>query len=129
MAAIRQAMRYCIVGLISTAINYIMFIAAIAAGLHYLLAATISSVVTVVAGYFLHRGFTFSAPGAANIREFASFLSVFAVQYVLAMAGYTLLIGYLGLGPSLAFVLNNIVVASVAFSMLRYRTFRGARRG
>lgn len=128
MAVIRQALRYGIVGLISAAINYVLFIAGIAAGLHYLVAATVSSTITLLAGYFLNRTFTFSAPGPANIREFASFLSVFAVQYVLAMAGYTLLIGYLGLGPSLAFVLNNIVVASVAFSMLRYRTFRGAHQ-
>lgn len=128
MAALGQAIRYCIVGLFSAALNYVMFISGIAAGLHYLVAATVSSAVTLVTGYFLHRTFTFSASGVANVKEFASFLGVFGVQYLLAMTGYMLLIGHLGLSPTLAFILNNIVVASVAFSIMRYRTFRAAHR-
>ena len=127
MAIVVQAFRYGIVGLISTAINYVLFIAFIATGLHYLAAATICSVVTVVAGYFMHRTFTFAVPGPANIGEFVSFLGVFGVQYFVAMSGYTILIGYLGLGPTLAFILNNAVVTSVAFGIMRYRTFRTAR--
>ncbi len=123
-----QVIRYVVVGLISTAINYGMFIATIAVGLHYLVAATISSVVTVIAGYFMHRTFTFLAPGPANVKEFASFMSVFAVQYALAMGGYMFLIGYLELGPSLAFVINSAVVTVVAFTLLRSVTFRRAYR-
>lgn len=126
MIIMGQAIRYCIVGLVSTAINYSLFIATIALGLHYLAAATISSLVTVTVGYFLHRTFTFSAPGPANLREIASFLTVFAVQYAVSMAGYTVLIGYLGVGPSAAFVLNSIVVTVVAFTLSRGVTFRGA---
>jgi putative flippase GtrA len=124
-AILRQGAQYVVVGLISTAINYLIFIGAIAAGLHYLLAATISSLVTLVVGYFLHRTFTFSVPGRANLKEFASFVGVFAVQYALAMGGYTLLIGYLGLGPSLAFLINAVFIAAVAFVLLRNVTFRG----
>lgn len=121
---IRQGTTYVVVGLVATAINYTMFITTLRGGLHYLLAATVSSVVTVLAGYFLHRKFTFSRATPANFREFMSFLGVFAVQYFLSLWFYVLLIGYLKLGPSLAFVINSAAVALVAFVLLRSLTFR-----
>lgn len=122
--ATRQPLRYIGVGLVSTAINYAIFTGGIYVGLHYLVAATVSTAVTVMAGFFLHRTFTFSARKAATLREFLSFLSVIAVQYVLGMTGYWLLIGKLQMSPSLAFVLNNIVLASITYCLFRYRTFR-----
>lgn len=126
-ALLGQGVQYVIVGLISTAINYVLFVGGIAAGLHYLAAATICSVITMVIGYFLHRTFTFSVRAPANLKEFASFVSVFALQYALAMGGYAFLIGYLRLGPSLAFFINAVFVAVAAFLLLRNVTFRGGR--
>jgi putative flippase GtrA len=126
MMSVDRVVRYGVVGVVSTAINYILFMAGIAIGLHYLLAATLASSVTVIAGYFMNRTFTFAAPGAASIQEFASFLGVFVVQYLLAMFGYALLIGCLTVNPSLAFVLNAVAVAAVAFTLLRLHTFRRA---
>jgi putative flippase GtrA len=127
MISMDKVARYGVVGVVSTAINYILFIAGIAIGLHYLLAATMAAGVTVIAGYFMNRTFTFAACGAASIREFASFLGVFVVQYLLAILGYALLIGYLRINPSLAFVLNAVAVAAGAFTLLRLHTFRHAR--
>jgi putative flippase GtrA len=123
-----QALRYGVVGLISALLNYILFVAGIASGLHYLISATISSIATLLISYTLNRNFTFAAQGAPNIAEFISFLAVFATQYVCAMAGYTLLIGYLGLDPSIAFILNAFFVAGIAFTLLRNRTFQSGQR-
>jgi putative flippase GtrA len=124
----RQPVRYGLVGLISTAINYTSFVAAIALGMHYLIAATVSNGLTLLAGYILNRTFTFAAPGQPNIREFTSFMGVFAIQYVLGISNYAVLIGHLGWNPSLAFVLNSAVMAVATYCLLRYGTFRAARR-
>jgi putative flippase GtrA len=123
----RQFVRYAAVGLFSTVLNYAIFESGIALGLHYLVATTLSSAIVVVISYFLNRTFTFSSPGRATPREFFSFFMVFSVQYSLAFAGYILLIGYLHLNTSVAFVLNTAFVAVVAFNLLRWGTFRRSR--
>ena len=122
-----KLIRYGGVGFMSMTINYFLFTAGIAVGLHYLVSATICSFVTVTFSYFMNRNFTFTAKGNASVREFASFLTVFLIQYALAMGGYAVLIGYLRIGPSVAFVLNNIIVTAVAFTLLRRFTFGDAR--
>lgn len=119
-----QMVRYGAVGLISTAINYTAFILGITAGWHYLVAATGAAIITALAGYVLHRGFTFRVPRPANPREFASFACVFALQYVLGMLGYVLTIGLLGISPTLAFIVVSGFVAVAAFTALKYGTFR-----
>ena len=120
----RQAFRYALVGLGSTAINYVLFTGGIAIGLHYLISATIGSIFTVLFGYFLNRTFTFSASGKANRAEFASFIGIFIIQYSLAVIGYYFLIGCFHLDTSIAFVLNNIAIVFLTFTLLRNYTFK-----
>lgn len=122
----QKLLRYVVVGLAASALNFCIFIGGISLGAHYLVAATVSSTVTLIFSYFLNRSFTFSAAGSANLPEFASFLGVFAVQYLTAMAGYAELIGRLGFSPTIAFLLNNIVIATLTFVLLRNLTFRAA---
>jgi putative flippase GtrA len=115
--------RYCISGGISAALNYLLFIGSIAAGIHYVIAATIASITTALFGYNIHRTLTFRVKRAASIRELTSFLFVFGVQYVIGITGYVLLIGYLRLNASLAFVLDNSFLVVTAFLLLRGVTF------
>jgi putative flippase GtrA len=117
-------MRYGIVGLVSTAVNYAIFISAIALGVHYLVAATLGSAITVIIGYYLNRSYTFASREPATAFEFASFVAVFGVQYALAMGGYALLVGYFRINVSIAFVLISVFLFCVAFTLLKSITFR-----
>jgi putative flippase GtrA len=119
-----KVIRYGLAGIVTTAVNYLLFVGGVKLGFHYLFAATASSGMTLIVSYFVNRSFTFAAPGTASVIEFGSFIGVFAVQYLVAMFGYALLIGQLGLNPSAAFVLNSGVVAMITFVLLRSYTFR-----
>lgn len=115
------------IGGLTTVINYTAFIGGIRLGIHYILAATESTAITVFAGYFLHRTFTFSVARQPNIREFLGFIGVFLLQYGFSVLDYVMLIGYLGVGPSTSFVINSSIMAAVSFTVLQRFTFRERR--
>jgi putative flippase GtrA len=128
LAAGGQLIRYGLVGLVSTGLNFTLFVGGVHWGLHYTLSATIAAFVSMAVGYSLNRSFTFAKRVPPSAREIVSYALVFGAQYVLAMAGYVVLIGYFALNPSVAFVLNAGFVAISAFLLLRKWTFQGERR-
>ena len=114
-------------GAIATLINYSSFISCIGLGLHYILAATISTLLTLASGYFLHRNVTFRMARTATLREFMEYIGLFILQYVLGIIDYIALIGHFRMNPSLAFVINSAIMAVMSFFVLKRFTF-GQRR-
>ena len=124
-----RILRYGLSGGIAAVVNYLMFIGLLRAGLKYLLAANIASLVTLVVSYMLNRNFVFSVRRRRSVGEVFRFLLGYLIQYVLAISGYWLLIGQLGLGPTVAFILNGGFVALVTYLFLKYLVFPAHKPG
>lgn len=124
---IGKLFRFGVVGGGMTLLNYGLFIAAIRVGAPYLLAAGISWVVTVTAGYGLNRRFTFRCESWGRPGDLASYIAGYAMQFAISLMGLQLLMGVLRLGPSLAFALNLVFTAGFSFCYMQLAVFRGPR--
>lgn len=75
-----QFTRFCAVGVSGYAVNLIVYAALLAAGLHYLAAATLSFLVAAASNYAWNRAWTFRASGAPVLGQGARALVVSALS-------------------------------------------------
>lgn len=116
--------RFAVIGLLLTGLAYSIFLPL----LHYVRPAVAVSgawIICVIAGYLLHRRFTFQSQGKVN-RELPLFVTGSLLQLMVAAAGIELLMGA-GLNASLAFLLNTGITTAVSFGFQTLVTFRPAK--
>jgi len=119
-----RAAKFGLTGGITTAITYVSFITLLPFT-NYFIAGSISWAASVIVGFILNRRITFGISGASGFRRHAILFVVGVVlQYALAMAGYAVLIGVLGLDPTFAFAANLVLTTSFSFAFHSLVTFR-----
>lgn len=123
----RQTVRYVIVGAVVYGIDVGLFIILmmVIPKRHYLEANTVAKMVAAIAGFFLHKHFTFSWEQRHSIvRQIALYAAVFAFNMALSTGLVYLLVGRLALPtlPSRIFV--DVVVTGAAFFASRQLVFR-----
>jgi len=116
--------RFLLVGGLTTAMNYLLFVGLTQAGLHHLAAATVGWAAGLIVSFVLNKRFTFEVRTRADAREVSAFVGGYLLQLLLGLAVYWVLIDGLGLTPSAAFVLNLAVVAAFSFAFMRRAVFR-----
>jgi putative flippase GtrA len=120
-----RLLRFGLTGALTTAIAFVVFVALMRSGLHYALASVASWASGLAAGFAINRRFTFQIAGSEHRkRDFALYATGAALQLLLGLAGYALLIGRWRLNPTTAFVLNTTMTATFSFLFLRFVTFR-----
>jgi len=86
---------------------------------HYLVANAAGWISGVLVGFSLNRTMTFEVRDSRAWRsQLAMFLAGAIAQLALSSLGLTLLVGHLGLGPLVAFVINTVVLATLNFLWL-----------
>ena len=120
----RHLIGFGIVGIITTILNYCLFMALVILGLHYLLASAVGWFAGVLASYVLNRTFTFVVRGPMNLREFSSFVGVYVAQLLLAWAGYIIMIEGFQISLTPAYLVNAVVVTVFNFSFMKLHVFR-----
>ncbi len=123
---LHRILRFGLVGLLTTALTYGVFVLTIRAGLHYLLASALAWGAGVAVSFLLNKRFTFSLRSRADLREVASFVGGYGVQFLIATAGYAVLIGGVGLEPTPAFMINLVITSLFSFLFMRWVVFRAA---
>ena len=118
-----KVLRFGLVGLVTTAFTYGVFRFGLAAGIHYLIAATLAWLAGMAVSYLLNRRFTFLVRRTPNLPEAGRFLSGGVLQYLVATLGYWVMIGELHLNPTFAFVLNVAAGCVLNFSYMQYVVF------
>jgi putative flippase GtrA len=117
--------RFGVSGLVATLVSYFSFIGLMALGLHYLFAGLGAWVCGVSTGFAMNRRFTFQIKGGKGRgRQFRRFLIGAVLQLLLALAGYAILIGRLGMTPALAFWVNLVMTTAFSFAFMSLVTFR-----
>lgn len=111
-------------GAVTTGLTYLVFVAAMGTGLHYVLASVSAWASGLVLSYGLNKRFTFLRKSRANAAEATSFLGGYGLQLLLGTAGYAVLIGGLGLKPTPAFLINLVLTSGFSFLFMHLVVFR-----
>ena len=75
------------------------------------------------------RRFTFGISGPDHRRrDLAAFLVGASIQYLLAIGGYAVLLGWMRLDDSIAFLINLALTTSFSFAFLNLVAFAHVRR-
>jgi putative flippase GtrA len=117
--------RFVLVGGFVTGVVYLVFIGLLKLGVYYLIASAIGWAVGVGISYVLNRSFTFGVTHKAQPREFGAFVAGYLLQLAVGQFTYWLLMGAIGLGPTLSF-LCNLVFTTISFVFMRWVVFRRA---
>lgn len=120
---ILQVARFGIVGGAVTLFAYMVFLAGIAAGLHYLVASIGAWMASVVVGFFGHRRVTFGGHGARG-RPMARYAGVCILQFLLGTATLAAMVDLIGLAPWIAYPANVALTAGVSYVLMSRAVFQ-----
>jgi putative flippase GtrA len=119
----RQFVKFLLVGVMTTAINFAVFALLLANGVHYLPAATIAFVIATVNSYTFNRRWTFRA-GAHRMSWLAKFTAVQLVGLSINLLVLAGLVEWFGLPELLAQLLANCCVVMTNFVGNKFWTFQ-----
>lgn len=119
----RQFVKFVLVGLLTTAINFAVYAVLVFLGVHYLAAAVFAFAVATLNSYTWNRIWTFRA-GAHQNRRFAKFTTVQLVGLSVNLAVLALLVEHFGIGALVAQLLANGCVVVTNFAGNKLWTFR-----
>jgi putative flippase GtrA len=118
-----RAIKFGLAGVAATTISYLSFVALLRF-MHYFPAATISWTLSLGTGFLLNRRFTFRITGKeGRLKEISLFTLAASLQYAIAMIGYAILIGYMKLNPTVAFLVNLTITTAFSFIFHNLITF------
>lgn len=121
-AAVRQFLRYAIIGMLSNISGYLIYLLATYMGATPKLTMTALYVVGAVVGFFGNRKFTFGYGGrvlAAGVR----FIFAHSLGYLLNLSMLLIFVDHLGGAHQLVQALAIFVVAIFLFVMFRFFVF------
>ncbi len=119
-----QLIRFSLVGVLNTALNYAVFYLLYRIGSPYLAASAIGFCVAVVNSYLLNKHWTFRHRGAHSGAEFMRFLLVSGTALGLNLAAMLVLVEAVAVTPPLAQLLTIGLTLAVNFLGNRLWTFR-----
>lgn len=114
----QRIFRFGIVGGGITLLNYVLSVALIGLGAHYVLATSFGWFVGVVISFFANKHYTFLQRGQADLREVASFLSGYVLQLLVGTATLVIFIDGIGLPFGLAFCFNVVITALFSYCFM-----------
>lgn len=119
----QQFIKYGVVGLSSTAINFALYAALLALGFHYLAAAVLAYTVATVNGYVLNSRWTYRAGTHTNTR-FLKFSTIQLSGLAVNLLVLAFLVETFALNELLAQLVANAFVVLTTFGGNKFWTFR-----
>jgi putative flippase GtrA len=114
----RRMVRFGLVGGAVTGFNYLIYVAFIRAGFHYLIGATIGWMVGVAISFLGNRYWTFRPGGAPRLHEVGKFIGTYLLQLLVGSATLVILIDGFHIGDRVAYVMNLPVTALLSYVVL-----------
>ena len=117
VALAAQVLRFGIVGVISTLVDYVGYLLLdYGLGVHYLVASTLSYSLGIVVNYWLSMRYVFASDESrSKRREFAIFVTLTLIGLVLNQIFLYVFVEWLGLSGALAKILATILVMVYSF--------------
>lgn len=120
-----RMMRFGMVGGGVTVIAYLLFLGAIAGGLHYLVASVLAWAGGLCVGFVAHRHLTFSARNGWR-GQIWRYIAVYLLQLLFGTATLAALIDLAGLAPWLAYPVNIAFSATLSYVLMSRMVFKSA---
>ena len=119
------AMRFLVVGVISTVINYaIYFLMIRGLEINYLVSSASGFLSGVVVGYFLNKNWTYSVSEPTNIIMVARYLAVYVISLVAGLAFLYVLVDKFSVHPLVANVAAIMLTTCTNFLGTKFFVFR-----
>jgi len=118
-----ETIRFIVVGGINTLLSYLVYAVSIFVGCHYILAQTLSMVISLIVSFLLHKNFTFKAKGY-SFAEILRFLAVYAVSIGLSYALLAILVDLLNFNKYIAGLSPIVICAIISYIGHKKVTFR-----
>ena len=120
----RQFMKFCLVGLVNTAINYSFFLALYRLfGVPYTAAAVVGFMLGAFSGFFLNKNWTFRAHDLAVGRGLLMYLAAQVLSLGGHMSALLLCTEILGVMPELSNLFGIVVSTFINFSLSKFIVF------
>lgn len=120
---IRHLILYGIIGSFSSLLDFVVYIALVHVGIHYLIANSFSVVVGITTSFLLNRQFNFKVKDAP-LRRFAIFLTVGLCGMVLSNLILYICIDYLSMDKLVSKLLSIVLVVVMQFIINKHITFK-----
>lgn len=118
----KEFKNFAIVGIISTAVNYLIFYTLVHFfGLHYLISSSFGFITGIFVSYGLNRIYTFSDPSIDMKNEFAAYVVVCIFSLLLSLASLWVFVELFGINPLIGNVLA--IGVSTVSNFLGLKTF------
>lgn len=121
---IARIMRFGIVGVAITAINYLLYAYLVAHRVHYLVATTVGWVLGVCIAFFGNKYLTFLHHETIDGRQVRRFLTCYISQLLIGSATMIILIDGNGVGHHLAFFINVAITSCYSFLFMDRLVFQ-----
>lgn len=120
--ALLRLVRFGMVGGGVTLIAYLLFLGAIAGGMHYLFASVVAWAGGLCVGFVAHRHLTFCDRDAWR-GQIWRYIAVYLLQLMFGTATLAALIDLAGLAPWLAYPVNIIFTATFSYVLMSRMVF------
>jgi len=120
----RQFLRFIVVGLLSTIVNYGLFYGLLSGGLHYQLASALGFLAGVGIGYPLNKKWTYDHKEEAGKKLKAKYLAVYMASLGLSLAFLYLTVDLWGIDARLANLLAIGLTTMTNFIGTKFLVFR-----
>lgn len=120
-----QFVRFAVVGVIATIINYAVFYVLLTAGdWHYQLASASGFLAGLAAGYPLNKSWTYKHEGTVSAHKKAGYISVYLASLALSLAFLYVAVDIVGLDARIANVLAIGITTCTNFIGTKFLVFR-----
>jgi len=119
----REFIRYAIVGVVSNALLFVLYLSLTVAGVGHKLAATLVYAVGVAQTFVFNRSWSFRYEGAAH-HAFARYIAAYAVGYIVNMIALATLVDRAGYPHQWVQGIMIVVLAVMLFLLQKFWVFR-----
>ncbi len=119
-----EFIKFCVVGVVSTLVNYGIFYAALNfLAFHYLIASVLGFISGLVIGYPINKCWTFSSKNSSKTHIYP-YLVTYLVSLILSLIFLKIAVEYCGIAPEIANILAIILTTCTNFIGTKFFVFK-----
>lgn len=123
----KQFLKFCLIGLESTILNYLVFLVLfVFLGVHYLIAGGLGFISGTIPGYVFNKIYSFESD-RRNIIAFPIYLGVYAFSLVFTIVSLKLLVDFVGINPLISNLITIAITTIINFFGIKILAFQNKK--
>lgn len=121
---IRQFLKFGLVGVSNTAINFVIYYALLSIGINYLIASAVGFIASVLNAYYFNRKYVFHMLKGKISRSLIKTYLSYASTFLLSMILMFIMVQYLSVSKIVAPIINLLITIPLNFLLNKFWAFR-----